>query len=105
MSVFTTDTSADTPVRPPLPVLSVLVEVRVAGAVSETVGVLWNIHEEMIVAVTEIVVFAPDARLGIGDGNAAQPPPFTFVIVRFVGVSGTCTLVAVDRQALARNSE
>jgi hypothetical protein len=36
-----------------------------------------------------IVTFAPEAMLAIVHGSAAQPPPLTLVIVRFVGVSVT----------------
>jgi hypothetical protein len=54
----------------------------------------------MIVAVTVIVALDPEARLGIVHGSAEQPPPLTFVIVRFVGVSVTWTDVAVDGPAL-----
>ncbi len=44
---------------------------------------------ELILAVTVIVTLAPEARLGMVHGKAEQPPPVTFVMVMFVGVSVT----------------
>ena len=65
------------------------------------VAELSNAPAAVIVAVTLIVVFAPEARLAIVHGSAEQPLPVTFVIVRFVGVSVTCIAVAVEGPALA----
>src|SRR3954467_4759631 len=85
--VLTTETSAEAPVRPPLPLLSVLLLGNGSGSVAETVALLSKAPAPLIVAVTVIVAFAPDARLGMVHGSAAQPPPLTRVMVRFVGVS------------------
>src|SRR5438874_201165 len=89
VSVLTTDTSADGEAVPPLPLLSLLLFVFGSGSVAEWAAVLSNAPAAMIVAVTVIVTFAPEARLPIVHGSAAQPPPLTFVMVRFVGVSVT----------------
>src|SRR5216684_300104 len=101
VSVLTTETSADRVAVPPLPVLSVLLPTFGSGSVADTVALLSKAPTAVIVAVTLIVVLAPEARLGIVQGRAEQPPPLTLVMVRFVGVSVTCTLVAVDGPALA----
>src|SRR5439155_1341687 len=55
----------------------------------------------LMVAVTLMVVFAPEARVGMVQGSAAQPEPLTLVMVRLVGVSVTWMLVAVHGPALA----
>src|SRR6266498_2039574 len=86
---------------PPLPVLSVLFEVSGSVSSAETLALLSNAPGAVIVAVTVIVTFAPEASDAIVHGSAAQPPPLTFVIDRFVGVSVTWTFVAVDGPALA----
>ena len=101
---MTSETSALAPATPLLPVLSVLFGRFGSLSVADTVALLSNAPLALIVAVTVIVVFAPLARLGIVQGNAAQPPPLTFVIVRLVGVSVTCTLVAVEGPAFATNN-
>src|SRR5947199_22024 len=87
VSVLTTETSAAAPTSPPLPVLSVLLFVFGSGSVADTVALLSNVSAGLIVAVTVMVAFAPTARLAIVQGSAAQPPPVTFVMVRFAGVS------------------
>src|SRR5438034_98160 len=104
VNVLTTETSAEAAAMPLLPEVRVLVETFGSGSVAETVAVLSKAPAALIVAVTVIVAFAPEARLGIVQGNAAQPPPLTFVMVRFVGASVTCTFVAVDGPALAMKS-
>ena len=73
------------------------------GSLSAAVAValLSKAPAALIVAVTVMVVFALLARLAIAHGSAAQPLPLTFVIDRFVGVSVTWMLVAVDGPALA----
>src|SRR5438046_15848 len=86
---------------PPLPVLSVLFDGFGSSSVAAAVALLSNAPAAVIVAVTLMVTFAPEARLAIVHGRAAQPPPLTLVIVRFVGVSVTWVLVAVDGPALA----
>src|SRR5207302_1564643 len=103
VSVFTIDTSAEAAARPPLPLLSVLFEESGSGSFAETVELLSNEPAALIVAVTLMVAFAPEARLAIVHGSAAQPPPVTLVMLRFVGVSVTCTFVAVAGPALATN--
>src|SRR5687768_4181486 len=106
VSVFTIDTSADGPVLPPLPVLSVLSVGSGSGSVAETVAVLSNAPSASMVAVTVIVISAPEASEAIVHGSATQPPPLTLVVVRFDGVSVTWTFVAVDDgPAFATSSE
>src|SRR5207253_10827069 len=95
---------ADAAAVPLLPVLSVLLAVFGSGSVAVAVAVLSNAPTGLIVAVTVIVAFAPEASEAIVHGRAAQPPPVTFVIVRFVGVSVTCTDVAVEGPAFATTS-
>src|SRR5216684_540587 len=104
VSVLTTETSADRVAVPPLPVLSVLLPLFGSNSVAETVDVLSNAPAALIVAVTLMVTLAPLARLAVVHGSAEQPPPLTLVMVRFVGVSVTCTFVAVDGPALATKS-
>ena len=53
------------------------------------VALLSNAPAAMIVAMTVIVAFPPETMLAIVQGSAAHPPPETFVIVRFEGVSVT----------------
>src|SRR5436190_1489206 len=89
VSVFTIETSADAAAVPPLPVLSVLLTGAGSGSVAATVAVLSNEPAAVIVAVTVIVTFAPEARLPMLQGSAAQPPPLTLVMLRFDGVSVT----------------
>src|SRR5436309_15473560 len=96
VSVLTIETSAEAAAVPPLPVLSVLLAGTGSGSVAETVALLSNDPAAVIVAVTLMVAFAPEARLAIVHGSAAQPPPLTFVMLRFDGVSVTCTFVAVS---------
>src|SRR4051812_38680170 len=88
-SVLTTETSADDVAVPPLPVLSVLLPVFGSKSIPFAVAVLSKAPAALMVAVTVIVVFAPTPRLEIVQGSAAQPPPVTFVMVRFDGVSVT----------------
>src|SRR5207244_627212 len=101
---FTTETSADAVAVPPLPVLSVLLVGFGSGSSAFAVATLSNAPAALMVAVTLIVVFAPDARLAIVHGRAAQPDPLTLVIVRFVGVSVTRMLLAAEGPALATTS-
>src|SRR5258706_440483 len=70
-------------------------------SVAATVALLLNAPGALIEAVTVMVAFAPEARLAMVQGRAAHPPPVTLVMVRFDGVSVTCTFVAVDGPALA----
>src|SRR5882672_294419 len=86
-SVLTTETSADAAAVPPLPVLSVLLPVFGSNSVALAVAMLSKAPAAVIVAVTLIVALAPEARLAMVHGRAAQPPPETFVIDRLVGVS------------------
>src|SRR5216684_3996487 len=101
MRVFTIETSAEAAAVPPLPVLSVLFARFVSNSAGVAVALLSNAPAAVILAVTVIVTFAPEARLAMVQGKAAQPPPVTFVMVIFVGVSVTWMLVAVDGPALA----
>ena len=103
-SVLAIDTSAEGAAVPPLPVLSVLFVVSGSGSAPLALAVLSNAPAALIVAVTLIVVFAPEARLAIVHGSAEQPLPVTFVIVRLAGVSVTTMLVAVDGPPLATTS-
>ena len=63
------------PAEPPLPVLSVLLPGFGSGSVPDAVALLSNAPAALIVAVTVIVTFAPEARLAMVQGRAAQPPP------------------------------
>src|ERR1041385_9194254 len=87
ISVLTMETSAEVVAVPPLPALSVLLFVFGSNSVAETVAVLSNEPAALMVAVTLMVTFAPEARLAMVQGRGAQPPPLTLVMVRFVGVS------------------
>src|SRR4029078_8429158 len=89
VSVFTIEMAAEAPTGALLPELSVVVGRSGAGSVAVALELLSNAPTALIVAVTVIVVFAPDARLAMVHGSAAQPPPLTFVMVRLVGVSVT----------------
>src|SRR5258706_1608043 len=99
--VFTSETSAEATAVPPLPVLSVLFERSGSNSAGVAVALLSKVPAALMVAVTVIVVLAPEARLAMVQGKAAQQPPVTFVMVRFVGVSVTWMLVAVEGPALA----
>src|SRR3954471_20323936 len=104
VSVLMTETSADGDAVPPLPMLSVLLFVFGSGSVAPTVAVLSTAPAALIVAVTLMVTLAPEARVAIVQGSAAQPPPLTFVMLRFVGVSVTWMFVAVDGPPFATNN-
>src|SRR5436190_885909 len=101
VNVLTTDTSADAAAVPPLLVLSVLSPGFGSVSVPETVVLLSNAPAALIVAVTLMTVFAPEARLAMMQGENDAQAPLTFVIVRFVGVSVTLMFVAVAGPALA----
>src|SRR5215212_4144552 len=103
-SVLTSDTSAEAAAVPPLPVLSALSPTFGSNSAGVAVALLSKAPEAVIVAVTLMVVFAPEARLAMVHGSAAQPEPDTLVMVRFVGVSVTWIAVAVDGPALATSS-
>src|SRR5687768_5887103 len=99
------DTSADGAALPPLPLLSVLFEVFGSNSSAFALALLSNAPAASIVAVTVIDALAPEAIEAMVHGNAAQPAPLTLVMVRFDGVSVTCTFVAVDGPAFAMKSE
>ena len=99
------ETSALAVAVPPLPVLSVLFAGFGSNVAAVAVALLSNAPTALIVAVTVIVALDPEAILAIVHGNAEQPEPFTFVIVRFVGVSVTWMFVAVDGPAFEITSE
>src|SRR4051794_38772993 len=101
---LSTEMSAEAAASPPLPLLSVLFAGTGSGSFAVTFAMLSNEPAAVIVAVTSMVTFAPDARLAIVHGSAAQPPPLTFVMLRFDGVSVTWMFVAVDGPALATNN-
>src|SRR5437667_190584 len=96
--------STEVPAVPPLPVLSVLSARFGSSSAGVAVAELSKAPAASIVAVTLMVVFAPEASEGIVHGRAAQPLPLTLVMVRFVGVSVTWMLVAVDGPAFATRS-
>ena len=100
-SVFSTDTSAAAAAVPPFPVLSVLFPGTGSCSAAVAVAELSNPPALLIVAVTLIDAVAPAAIDGIVHGNAEHPAPLTVVMVRFVGVSVTRTLVAADGPASA----
>src|SRR5258706_324581 len=101
---LTIETSAEATATPPLPVLSVLLPGFGSGCAAVAVAELSNAPAALIVAVTLMVVLAPEASEAIVHGSAAQPLPLTVVMLRFVGVSVTWMLVAVDGPALATTS-
>src|SRR5688572_972435 len=103
LSVLVILTSADSAAVPPLPASSVLFEVSGSGSVAETLAVLSNAPAASMVAVTVIDAFAPEASDGIVHGSATQSP-VTPVMVRFDGVSVTCTVVAVLGPEFSTNS-
>src|SRR5258708_28459463 len=88
-NVFTTETSAEAAAVPPLPVLSVLFVRFGSDSTAVAVAELSNAPEAVMVAVTLMVVLAPEAMLAIVHGSAEQPLPDTFVMVRFVVASVT----------------
>src|SRR5438034_95954 len=95
---------ADARAVPPLPVLSVLLPRFGSGSVADTVDELPNAPAALIVAFTVIVTSATYA-LSLHDAlPISQPPPLTLVIVKLLGVSVTCTFVAVDGPAFATTS-
>src|SRR5258706_12122064 len=104
VSLFWTETGVEASAVPMLPVLSELLLVFGSGSVADTVAVLSKAPTALIVAVTLMVTLAPEARVAMVKGRAAQPPPLTLVMVRLDGVSVTWTLVAVDGPALATRS-
>ena len=87
--VFTSETSTEAEAVPPFPVLSVLFARFGSDWAGVAVAVLSNAPAAMIVAVTLMVTFAPDASVAMVQGKAAQPPPVTFVMVMLAGVSVT----------------
>ena len=102
--VLSTITSAEGMALPPLPVLSVLLPGTGSASVALALAELLNGPGAEMVAVTVMVASAPAARLAIRHGRAAQPPPLTVTMARFVGTSVTLTFVAVDGPALATKS-
>src|SRR5215217_2417380 len=100
LSTLSSTTSANGSALPPLPVLSVLLPGTGSASVAVTVTELLNGPGVLIVAVTVMVSFAPDARLAMVHGSAEQFVLLTVWMVRFDGVSATCTFVAVDGPAL-----
>src|SRR5947209_497448 len=103
VSVFTIETSAATPVMPPLPVLSVLLLVFGSGSIAVAVALLSKAPAPLIVAVMLMVVLAPEARVAFVHGSDAQAP-VTLVMVRFDGVSVTWMLAAADGLPFATTS-
>src|SRR4051794_20030679 len=97
------ETSAEAAAVPPLPALSVLLVRLGSDSAGIAVAVLSNAPAAVIVAVTLIVAFAPEAGLGMVQGSGAQAP-LTLVMVRFEGVSVTWMLVAPEGPALAMTS-
>src|SRR6185369_14778621 len=104
INVLTIETSAEATAVPLLRVLSVLLPRFGSNSFASTDALLSKVPVAVIVAVTVMVVFAPEASEAMMHGRAAQPPPLTFVIDRFVGVSVTWMLVAVEGPALAMKS-
>src|SRR5260221_3007380 len=79
----------------PLPTLSVLFARFGSDSAGVAVAVLSNAPAAVIVAVTLMVTFAPEARLAMVQGKAAQPPPAPFGMVRVVGVAGAVVTAAL----------
>src|SRR6185295_17517010 len=84
-----------------LPSVSELLPVLGSFSTAVAEAVLSNAPAALIVAVTVMFVFAPEARLAIVQGENDAHAPLTFVIVRFDGVSVTVMFVAVDGPAFA----
>src|SRR5436190_1625443 len=101
VNVLTTEMSAEAAAVPPLPLLSVLLPGFGSDSVPDAVALLSNAPVALIVAVTVMTVFAPEARLAMTHGANDVQAPLTFVIVRFAGVSVTLMFVAVDGPAFA----
>src|SRR5258708_1593378 len=99
--VFTNETSAEAAAGPPVPGLAVVLGRFGSESAAMDVGGLLNAPAALIGAMTLIVVLAPEARLAMAQGKAAQPPAVTFVMVMFVGESVTWMLVAVEGPASA----
>src|SRR5437870_205707 len=87
--VMARSTPDGAPAAPPLPALSVLSARFGSDSAGMAVALLSNAPATLMVAVTLMVVLAPEARLGMVHGSAAQPEPLTLVMVRLVGVSVT----------------
>src|SRR3954447_7523748 len=104
VNVLTIDMSADAPVRPALPVLSVLLLESGSNSVAETVALLSKEMASMV-AVTVMISIAPFASDGIVQGKAEQFVLLTPVMVRLPGVSVTWTFVAVDGPLLPATTE
>src|SRR5260370_947746 len=87
--VLTSETSAAGSALPPLPVMSVLLEGF--GSVSAGVAVALLSFFSTDLAAAEMFTVTLPAALPMSrvHGRAAQPPPDTFVMVKFVGVSVT----------------
>src|SRR5438270_12812174 len=96
VNVLTIDTSSDAVAVPPLPVLSVLLPLFGSGSFAVTVALLSNAPVAVMVAVTVMVVFAPEARLEIVQGSEIGRAPCREVVVMLGGVSETCTYVEMD---------
>src|SRR5258707_11259012 len=101
MGVCTVVSSTDVPAVPPFPVLSVLLARFGSSSAGVAVAELSNAPAALIVAVTLMVVLAPEASEGIVHGRAAQPLPLTRVMARLVSESATWTLAAFCWPALA----
>src|SRR5258707_7038716 len=94
MRVFTSETSAEAAAVPPLPVLSVLFARFVSNSAGVAVALLSNAPAAVIVAVTGIVVFGPQARLAMVQGKGLQAPPAPVGMGKVGGRSGHCILCA-----------
>src|SRR5688572_22997038 len=83
------------------PALSVSLVLFVSPEVA-AVALLSNAPALLIFAVTVIEVAGPGGTVATVHGKAVQPEPLTPVIIKFVGESVTCTLVAVVGPVLVR---
>src|SRR5258708_6722693 len=72
---LTSETSAEAPAPPPLPVLSVLFEVFGSGCAAVAVALLSKAPGAFMVAGPLMGTFGPRGRLAMGPGNAGPPPP------------------------------
>src|SRR5258706_15914161 len=100
MRVLTMETSTDVPAVPPLPVLSVLSARFGSSSAGVAVAELSNAPAALIVAVTLMVVFAPEASEGIVHGSAAQPLHRKMVVVGNSGDLGGWRLVKKEGPAI-----
>src|SRR5260221_3277726 len=83
--VFTSETSAEAAAVPPLPALSVLFARFGSDSAAVAVAGLSKAPVAVIVAVPWIARLVPRGRPALVAGQAAPPPPRTFLCVEVIG--------------------